>query len=227
MCLCCHYRYRILKCLLSSEARLISPVYVDLQLFSTLTCAVGTQVVLKLAKVIGDYGCTSVKDTILTSLCSFPSTISSLSVLLHSGANPTAYLSKSTYNGRMTLDAAILLVVASNDSRLLAKIDCDSSSNIRDVTSLQKWPFYKTLLIYLTISGYQFQLHVVDYLYYNHAHMYLCIFHYFKKPRPLSHLCRQAIRIRLLPNTTVGVSALPILPEAVKRYLLFGGNIMI
>ena len=207
--------------MLSAGTRLISPIYVDLQLFSALTCDNGTQVILKLAKVVSDCGCVSVKNIILSSLCSYPSTTSSLSVLLHSGAHPTAYLSKSTFNGRLALEAAMLLVVASSNTRLLAKIDCDTSFNMRGVTSFDKWPVYKTLLIYLTIVGHKLQLHVMDYLYHNHAHMYLCIYQYFKNPRPLSHLCRQSIRTRLLPNTIVGVRTLLALPETVKRYLLF------
>ena len=161
------------------------------------------------------------KNHIFSSLCPCPSVHSCLSTLLLSGVNPTVYLSMQTTCTQMTLETAILLVIASNNNRLLNRIDKEVSFNLSEITNRQNWPCYESLLVYLTISEHKLRHFVMDYLYHNHAHTYLFIANYYKNPRQLSQLCRYLVRLRMRPNTILGVKALDILPETVKRYLLF------
>ena len=219
--LLCIDRYRILRCLLSSGARHLSPGYVHLQLVSALTRDTGVQVVFKLAKLVTQHGRISVRNHIFSSLCPCPSVHSSLLTLLLSGVNPVAYLSMQTTSNQMTLETAILLVAASNNTRLLERIDKEVSSNLCENTNRQNWSCCESLLVCLTISEHKLHHFVMDYLYHNHAHTYLFIANYYKNPRQLGQLCRYLVRLNMRPNTFLGVMALDILPETLKRYILF------
>ena len=219
------FRYRILKCLLKAGARRISPVHIDLLLFSTMTCQTGSEVVFKLARAASNYGVMPLKHDIFSNLCSYSAVHSSLTVLLYAGVNPAVCLQLITYKHQMALDTALLLLVSSNDSDLLTKIECDTSYNMKEVTSTQNWTLYRSLLFLLTVTGHKIRLHILDFLYCNHAQMYLSVNHYNTNPRPLKHLCRQLIRTKLLPNTLLGVKALKqVLPDQMQKYLLFDSN---
>lgn len=180
--------------------------------------------VLKLCRLVSDCGCAAVKNTVFSTMCSFPEVHRSLSTLLHGGADPTAYLHLPIHRGQMPLETGITLVIASTHPALLAKIEQETSYNLKMATNYSNWPVYKSLLCYLTLSGHQLRPQILDYLYCNHAHMYLYVYHYHTQPKPLAHQCRRFIRSRLKPNAIVGVKYLDILPATTQRYLLFGAE---
>ena len=178
-------------------------------------------VVFKLAKVVSQRGFVLVRNQIFSSLCPFPSIHSSLLVLLHSGVDPTAYLAMHTTCHQIPLKTAVLLVTASNDAKLLARIESEANANLNRCTNRSNWLSYQRLLMYFVLSEHRLHPFVMDYLYHNHVYTYIYITNYYKNPRQLSQLCRLCIRQRLFPNTLVAVKNIGSLPEGIKRYLLF------
>ena len=206
--------YRIIRLLLSSGARHLTISHLDPLIESTSRTRTGRHLLDKLVKVVCDSGCDVVKSALLCALASHDDTYMCLTKLTLHGADPDFYVSRHLHRCHLPLDNAMLLIRATNDRRVLSRIETNTTASGNDAHK------YRHMLKLLTLSGHPLQLCAMMHLRKWHIDMYVWVIRYHARPRSLLHIARVAVRTHFQSNVIFGIAGLPNLPQSIKHYLL-------
>ncbi|KAK2176227.1 hypothetical protein NP493_675g03093 [Ridgeia piscesae] len=209
-------RYRILRLLLSSGARHLTVTRLHPLVEATSGTRAGRHLLDKLVKVVCDSGSDDIKSALLCALASHDATYLCLMTLALHGADPGFYVRRDLQRPHLPLNNAMLLIRATNDPRVLRRIEADATTNMKDARGHR----YRQMMKLLTLSGYPLQLYVMMHLRKWHADTYVWVTRYNACPRSLGHIARVAVRTHFRSNVIVGIMGLPHVPEVIKRYLL-------
>ncbi|KAI0226820.1 hypothetical protein LSAT2_022692 [Lamellibrachia satsuma] len=208
--------YRILRLLLSSGARHLTVTRLDPLVESTSRTRAGRHLLDKLVKVVCESGSDDVKSALLCALASHDATYLCLMTLALNGADPGFYVRRDLQRPHLPLNNAMLFIRATNDQRVLRRIEADATSNMKDAHGHR----YRQMMKLFTLSGYPLQLCVMAHLRKFHQDMFVWVTRYNARPRSLRHIARVAVRTHFQSNVIVGIMGLPHIPEVMKRYLL-------
>jgi hypothetical protein len=209
--------FRILRCLLKRGAKEIAERSLDMVIFSTLNATNGKVAIEKLVKVVCQRSCARVQTSLFVVLSRYEQTSFFLRMLLQAGANPSVYLYRDPPRPYLPFDNALVLIQATNDPKILARVECDASSQLRLVED--QWYKYRHVVRLLQLCGHQIRLAIMSMIYQKHADMYLWTMNYSGQPRRLDHLCRVLIRKQIRENLFRGLRKLP-LPESFVPFLI-------
>ena len=211
-------RTEIIRLLLTSGAVDVTSSVLDDVINSLYVSPDGKHIISSLARIVSDDACVQVKSRLLSVLVPHTGSYVLVYMLLHSGARPEAYLSKQpAVPPFMPPTNAILLIQATNNKRLLARIECDVACDLKRM--LAEWFIYEEVLRLLVLAGYRLQMYVMNFTRRYQKDFYRWYIRFCSQPKSLTHLCRLKIRSQLLTNVAFSLHNMENIPLTIKEFI--------
>ena len=211
--------YRIIKCLLSSDAMALNFSYLDASIFSVINSKAGQARLQRMVKVSGSHGSVQVKSSILGVLIQYHGLSSQIKFLLSKGANPCYFIDKMATVHNFPLQNAIVVVeYGSSNIRLLHLVHHCTVFRLSKIS--REWSKYRILFHHLVQLGMKLQLSVMAYLFANHPSFYKWVVHYESQPKSLLYLCRNRVRRQMNGSIIYCVDHIPMFPDSLKEILV-------